>query len=108
MADGKKKEQLRIPLKWVIPDGIEPKYPTNIVIQHSEHEYFINFFTIKSPLLVGTPEEIKAKVSELEYVEAECIARLVVSPGRLVEFAKVLNRVIKEEGIEEESSGNQQ
>jgi len=82
-----------LPIDWHIPDALIPRYATNIVVQHTEHEFVISFFEIPPPILLGSPDEQAAQARGLTSVRAECLARIVVSPSRMPEFLDVLQGV---------------
>ncbi len=79
--------EIRIPLEWYVPEELPTYYATNLVIQHTEHEFFITFFELVPPITLGkTPEEIE----RLQSVRARALARVAVSPDRLEEFIQVM------------------
>ena len=80
-------EEIRIPLEWHVPEGFPTHYATNLVIQHTEHEFFITFFELVPPITLGkTPEEI----ARTESVRARALTRVAVSPERLERFIQVM------------------
>lgn len=79
-----------VPIEWHVPENIVSQYATNLVVQHSEHEFRLYFFEIQPPLLLGTPEERQAKLEQIESVRAECVARIIVAAERMPEFVRVL------------------
>jgi hypothetical protein len=92
MAEDKLEEThfAQVPLEWYVPEDLVSRYATNLVVQHSEHEFVISFFEIHPPLLLGTPEEIEAKLKQIESVQAHCVARIIVAAERMPEFLQVL------------------
>jgi len=83
--------QIILPLEWHIPDGILSRYVTNIVVQHTEHEFIISFFEVRPPIVLGSDEEKEAQLKQIDSVRAECVARIVVAADRLPDFIRVLN-----------------
>lgn len=79
-----------LPIEWHVPENAVSRYATNLTVQHTDHEFIISFFEIDPPLLVGSAEENAKKLKELEAVRAELIARIIVAPGRMPEFIRVL------------------
>jgi hypothetical protein len=49
--------ELELPIEWHIPDSLVTHYVTNMVVQHTPHEFIISFFDIKPPLIVGVPSK---------------------------------------------------
>jgi len=78
----------RIPVEVQVPPGVVSRYATNLVIQRNGPEYIISFFEIRPPVFVGTPAEQRAQIEKLETIQAECVARVVVSAERMREFAQ--------------------
>ena len=71
-----------------VPSDMPGLYATNIVVQHTPNEFVISFWEVKAPPVLGTTEEEKkATFERVKQVPAHCIARLVVSPGRMKGFA---------------------
>jgi Protein of unknown function (DUF3467) len=79
-----------VPIQWHFPDDIVSRYATNLVVQHTEHEFSISFFEVRPPILVGSPEDIQAALQRVESVPAVCIARIIVAAERMPEFLRVL------------------
>jgi hypothetical protein len=65
-------------------------YATNLIVQHTEHEFIISFFDFEPPLVIGSDEERREQVKKLGHLKAKCIARIMVSPGRMEEFINAL------------------
>ena len=84
------REELALALEWHVPEDIVSQYVTNMVVQHTEHEFVISFFEVTPPLVLGEPDEIKTQLEQLGTVQAECVARIVVAASRMPEFVRVL------------------
>jgi hypothetical protein len=99
-------EELRIPLEWYVPDDLESKFATNIVVQRSEYEVVLNFFEIERPLIMIDDTEVTRKQwQSLETIRARCVARVVVSQERMPSFIDAIQRNLgrgKEEAEEGE------
>jgi hypothetical protein len=83
-------QQVAVPIDWHVPEDLACQYATNLVVQHTAHEFMISFFRLAPPLIVGTTEEQKAQLEQIGYVRADCVARLIIAPGRMPEFLQVL------------------
>lgn len=88
MTEEKPKGQ--VPIEWHISEDIDSKYATNLVIQHSEHEFIIDFFEMRRPLILGNPDQVREQWQKIESVRAECVAQIIVSPDRMQEFIDVM------------------
>lgn len=76
---------MNFPLQFVFPPGLVTRYVTNITVQGNEHEVIISFFEAHPPLIFE-PQQLEHASS----VQAECVSRIVIAPGRLAEFARLL------------------
>lgn len=96
---------VKVPIVWCVPDDLESKYATNVVVQKSEHEFIINFFEMERPIIFGDdPDVVMRQWEEIESVCAKCVARIVVAeermPGFIEAMQKNLERGSGEEGDE--------
>lgn len=66
-------EPILIPVEWHVPDDLASHYATNLVVQHTEHEFNIFFYEIRPPLLIGSPEEVREGLEKVELVRANCV-----------------------------------
>jgi Protein of unknown function (DUF3467) len=83
----KKPQERVIPTVWNFPEDLLSGYATNMLVQTGEQELFVSFFELQQPVLL-VPEDAE----KLESVKAECIARIIVTPERLVGFIEVLQK----------------
>ena len=79
--------EIQIPLKWYVPEELPTHYATNLVIQHTEHEFFITFFELVPPITLGKTLE---EVEQIEAVCARALTRVAVSPERLEKFIQAM------------------
>ena len=92
MAEEKPKVQ--VPIEWHISEDINSKYATNLVVQHSEHEFILDFFEMRRPLILGNPNQVREQWQKIESVRAECVAQIIVSPDRMQEFIDVMQAAL--------------
>src|SRR5262249_27412992 len=78
------------PIRWQSPDEVETKLATHIVVQHTEHEFILSFFEIKPPIIVGTPEQREKQAQDLSFIQAHCVARIAITPGRMEDFLELM------------------
>lgn len=90
MAEQAPGEIRALPIEWHIPPDLISRPATNIVVQHSEHEFTISFFEIRKPILVGPREQQEALLEQTKSVPMICVARVIVSAGRMPEFVRAL------------------
>lgn len=89
MAEKGKMKAISIPLEFVIPDDLATKVATNMIVQHSEHEFFIYFFEAQPPLILG---ETEADLKKMKKIRAKCVAKVIVAADRMEEFVDVWNK----------------
>jgi len=66
-------------IKWIVPDSIRTDHATHMIIQQQGSEFTFLFFEATTPLFMGPPEEQIEAYKALPYIEAKCIARVVMS-----------------------------
>lgn len=87
-------QELEIKFKVVRKQGeVKPLCVNHFVIQADKHEFHVRFYQMVPPIILGKTSEEQMK--ELESlggeVEANCVAHLVFSNGRMKEFVNVLS-----------------
>lgn len=90
MAEQSPERGRAVPVEWHFPNDIVSRYATNLVVQHSEHEFTISFFEVRPPILLGSAEQVQAALQQIESIPAICIARIIVAAERMPEFVQVL------------------
>ena len=78
-----------LPLEYLRDDAVA-QYATNMVVQHTEHEFILSFYQAHSPIIIGTPEERQRQLEEIDSVQATCVGRVVIAPERMREFLSVM------------------
>jgi len=90
------RETIAVQMELHFPDGLSTKYATNMVVQHSEHEFMIFFFEVQPPLVLGTPQEQKETLQKIKKVKSECVAKIAVAANRMPEFVEVFQTNLKQ------------
>jgi hypothetical protein len=84
-------KEVTIPIEWYTPDSIITRYASDILVQHSDHEFVISFWELHKPIVLGNEEEeIIKQLEGIKSVKKECVARVVVAPERMESFIKAL------------------
>lgn len=96
-------ERKSLPVEWIVSDEIVTRYATNMVVQHNESEFIVQFFELKPPIILGPAEQRQEKLAQIESIKAHCVARVVVAAKRMKEFVDVLVRDL--ERFEKRASG---
>lgn len=86
-------KEIEVPIDWRVPDSIKSQYATNMIVQHTDHEFIVSFFETVSPILLAplTTEQIQA----IDSVRAECVARIIIARDRMPRFIQALQTNLK-------------
>lgn len=77
----------KLKIKRHFPEDLKTYFVSNIAIQHDPTAFFISFFEILPPLVVGdTEEETKRMLTSLDHVDATCVSRIILTPDKMREF----------------------
>ncbi len=79
-----------LPLEWHVPEDLTCQFATNLIVQHTGHEFIVSFFQVAPPIIFGPVEEAKEQLASIESVKAECVARIVIASSRMPAFVKAL------------------
>jgi hypothetical protein len=79
----------------VYPNDLKTHFVSNFVIQTQPDHFVLTFFEVWPPAIVGSSEEKKAALDGLQSVEAKCVARIVVTPARMQELAKLIQENVR-------------
>ncbi|MGI6375131.1 MAG: DUF3467 domain-containing protein [Anaerolineae bacterium] len=90
LANEAQMEGHELPIEWYVPEGLQTVYANHLIVQHTEHEFVISFFSLVPPLLAGSEEERRAQLDSLVSVRAVCVGRVAVSPSRYPAFVQAL------------------
>ena len=92
MAETASGDTVPIPVEFRVPSGLTGQYATNIVVQHTEHEFIISFFQVDNPFLLGSPEENRSRLAELGRIPAYCVGRVIVAADRMPGFVRIMEQ----------------
>lgn len=70
-------------IRRVYPDDLDTNFISNFVIQNQPDHFIITFYELWPPVIVGSPEEKKAAIEEIDSVDAKCVSRLVLTPEKM-------------------------
>jgi hypothetical protein len=81
----------KLSINWVYSPDIATRFANNFVVQHDSEQFFLSFFDIWMPMIVGeTDEEKQVQLNAMEKVDAKCVARIVMSPEKMRELVEVM------------------
>ena len=90
-GSGSQAETLSAPVAWRYPEGQTGQFANHLWVQYDGHEYHLSFFEIKPPLLTSdTADEKRQELEQMGSVDARCVARIVVSAGRMKDFVQTM------------------
>ena len=82
----------KVRIERVYPENLSSHFVSNLVVQHQPDYFTLSFFEVWPPPILGdTDEEKRAALDALDYVEANCVARLVVTPDTMREFVRIMS-----------------
>ena len=87
-----KPEAVRLLIDWHVPEGLTTTFANHSIIQRDGDEYFISFFELTPPLIIGTDEERRAALNELGSVRATCVSRIALSKDAFIAFTKAIEK----------------
>ena len=79
-------------IDWQVPAGIT-RYANQVTVQMGLNECVFSFFEMQPPILLGSPEEVKAQASKLSTIRAECVSRVVIPKSLVPEVVKAISEV---------------
>lgn len=81
-----------IRVERVYPEDLQSHFVSNLVVQHRPEFFILSFFEVWPPAILGeTEEEKKQALDNLDHVEAKCVSRIVLTPGKMQEFIEVMS-----------------
>ncbi len=83
-------EEITLSVDWHFPEGLQSRYANNMLTQAGQHEFVISFFEMQLPILLGSPEENRAKLKEMGVIHAECVSKIIVPPELVQGFINSL------------------
>ena len=67
-------------VQHVIPPGITTQYANHATVQHTaKGDFFISFFEIVPPVILGEESDVAKQFDQLTSVPATCVARFAVT-----------------------------
>lgn len=79
-----------VTINRVYPTALETRHANNVVVQHDQDNFFLSFFDVWAPIIVGTDEEKEKQIASIDHIDAKCVARIVLSPTRAQELIELL------------------
>lgn len=90
MADETPEEGVYLRVEWRFPEGMATRWTNNFVVQTQGDDFVLSFFEIRPPLVLGSLEEQREQLAALSTVQAEGVARVVMSAQKMQELIQLL------------------
>ena len=75
-----------VPIKHELIDD-RSIFANHLVVHNTdEGEFFLSFFEVVQPVLLGTPDEQREQLESINEVKAKCVSRIVISADRVPGF----------------------
>ncbi len=79
-----------VSLNYVFPPDQALAYSNNVTVQGDGSVYFITFFQVQAPLILGPMEEQAKIVDRLTTIDAKCVSRVVIPESLMPALIEVL------------------
>ena len=84
---------LALALDYHHSDAIVTRFANQVTVSVEENGFYISFYEALPPLLIGPPEEVESRLSDIKTVRAECVARLYVPKAVLPGIIEAMQSV---------------
>jgi hypothetical protein len=81
-------KEIEVPIEWYVPESLVSRYATNMIVQHSEHEFILSFFDTPPPLILG--ESKLEDLQKIKSIRAICVAQIIVAKDRMQGFVNAM------------------
>lgn len=88
--EDKESDSVFLPIELHTPDAIVSRYTNHMVVQHDGRDFFLSFYEVIPPLLVGDEDERKRQAKDLKSIKANCVARIIIPKERMPSFLATL------------------
>ncbi len=94
--DNLKVLQKQIPIRRHYPENLITQFSDNVTAQFAPggpdpDHFIVAFFQLRHPqIFEGSDEEVKRSLDAIEFIESECVARIILTPQKMRDLVKVL------------------
>jgi hypothetical protein len=86
--------QFAIPLEFHWPENVATRFANQFVVQITEGVCYLSFYESVPPILLGTPEEIAAKMEKMSSIRAEGVVRVVIPLAKMPDILNVISTTL--------------
>jgi hypothetical protein len=83
-------EGVRLPTSYVGLDETPISFANNFLIQHQEDEFLLTVAALAPPPTLGSEEQVREQLSQIEFVPIQVLGRYGLTRRRLVELIELL------------------
>lgn len=83
-------EEFVVRTSWVGLDEGPASTANQFVSQFDEEMFYLSFGLLTPPLLLGTPEERREQLLQLDYLPVQTLARISVTPAGMRRLIEIL------------------
>ena len=96
MKEKEDKSAKNVPLQFIYPDNVKSNFVTNMIVQNQSDYFTISFFEALIPPILGdTEDKRKEELQSVQRIQAKCVSKIFVTPQKMKDFVKVLNKNFK-------------
>lgn len=77
------------------PENLETHFANHTVAQFDADYFILSFFQAWPPIIMGTEEEKKEQLGQLEEIEAKCVARIVLTLDQMEDYAESVAEILE-------------
>lgn len=79
-----------VEIDFVVSPDLRTEFANQFVVQHQPEGFFLSFFDLAPPIILGDPEERAAQIERTKSVKAYCKVRLFLTPNDMRKLVGVL------------------
>lgn len=82
----------KVRINRVFPEDLTTNFVSSLVVQHEAEIFILSFFEVWPPPILGETDEEKLEaLSAIDYIDAKCVSRLVLTPNVMREFIDTMS-----------------
>ena len=93
------------PIQW-LGSPAPSIFANQMVVQADENDFYLSFFEIVPPLLLGDEADQRKQLEEIGGVQARCVARIVISSQKIETFAEAIMQTAMKHRARREAERN--
>src|SRR5438552_1626140 len=88
---------MQVKVETVVPPGFPLTFANHTVVGSAAHELIVSFFQVDLPTTLDA-----AEIAKIKSVRANCVARIVLTPGHAIELFNALQTQLQSRGAAKE------